>query len=108
MEELLNVLMQQFELFWVLLPNRRSQLHADLFDSYFLSSIWPPGDQFWVTTKKADTYFESKVTGNLITTSFKNLRWIANRLTDTQTDWHKGKPMKMKRLKSKKTNTSCC
>ena len=38
---------------------------------------------------------------------FNNIRWIANRPTDTQTDWHKGKQMNTKK-KSKKTNTACC
>ena len=28
---------------------------------------------------------------------FKNVRWIANRPTDTQTDWHKGKQMNTKK-----------
>ena len=45
MEEFLNVLIQQFECFWVLALNRRSHIHADLFNSYFficyLAAPWP-------------------------------------------------------------------
>ena len=35
LEEFLNVLIQQFELFWVLALNPRSHIRADLFNSYF-------------------------------------------------------------------------
>ena len=40
------------------------------------------------------SFFDSKVTGNLAITSFKNLRWITNRPTDKQIDRHISKQMK--------------
>ena len=46
MEKFLNVLIQQFEFFRVLDLNGRSHIHADLFNSYFLSAIRPAHDQF--------------------------------------------------------------
>ena len=51
MEEFLNVLIQPFDFFWVLALNRRSDIHADLFNIYFLSAIWPPHDQFWALSR---------------------------------------------------------
>ena len=38
--------------FLVLALNRRSHIHADLFNSYFLSAIWLSQDQFWVIVKR--------------------------------------------------------
>ena len=49
MEEFLNVLIEQFEFFFFLLVltlNRRSHIHADLFNSYFLSAIGCPMTNF--------------------------------------------------------------
>ena len=51
MEEFLNVLILQCELFWFLVMNRRSHVHADLFNSYFISEIWSPMANFWVFPK---------------------------------------------------------
>ena len=50
-EELLNVLKEQFELFWYLGHNPRSHIHPVLFNTYFLSAIWLPHNQFRVITK---------------------------------------------------------
>ena len=52
LEELLNVLIQQFYLFLVPALNRKSHIHTDLFNSYFLSAIWLAQDQFWVIIKR--------------------------------------------------------
>ena len=41
-----NVLIQQCEVFWVLSLNKRSHIHADLFNSYFLSAILLDQHQF--------------------------------------------------------------
>ena len=35
MEEILNVLIQQFEIYWDLALNTRSHIHANVFNSYF-------------------------------------------------------------------------
>ena len=40
LEEFLNVLIDQFELFKVLVLNRRSHIHADLFNSWLLTTVW--------------------------------------------------------------------
>ena len=66
--------------FLVLALNRRSHIHADLFNSSFLSAIWLSQDQFWVIVKRYFnhpiwttallSFFDSKITGNLITMSF--------------------------------------
>ena len=80
MEEFLNVLIQQFEFFWVLALNRKSHVHADLFNSYFYLLFRRPMNNFGhyqedsvshsmlITTFLS--FFVSEVTDNLITTSF--------------------------------------
>ena len=52
LEEFLNVLIQQFELFSVLGQNWRSHMHAMLFNSYFVSPIWLSHKQFCIISKK--------------------------------------------------------
>ena len=101
MEEFLNVLKQQFE-FYLLTEDHIYMLTYSIVILYLVAGH--PATNFGSLSRRR----KWKVTGNLITTSFKNLRWIEKRPTDTQTDWDKGKLIKMKKLKFKKTNTACC
>ena len=52
LEEFLNLLIHECDIFWVLDLNRRSHIHGDLFSSYFLSAISLEKDQFWVIVKR--------------------------------------------------------
>ena len=45
--------------FLVLALNRRSHIHADLFNSSFLSAIWLSQDQFWVIIKRIASITQS-------------------------------------------------
>ena len=81
LEELLNVLIQQFQFCWVLALSRRSHIHADLFNSYlfYLRFGCPTANFGWLLRRQPHSphfshsifiFFDSKVTRNLIATSF--------------------------------------
>ena len=70
MEEFLNVLIQPFDFFWVLALNRRSDIHADLFNIYFYLLFGHPMTNSEHYQEGSLTHPVSGVTGNLITTSF--------------------------------------
>ena len=79
MEEFLIVLIKQFELFWVLALNKRSHIHADLFNILYLlfGRLQPILGRYQenglthpILITAFLSFFVSKVTGNLMTTSF--------------------------------------
>ena len=92
--------------FWVLALNRRSHIHADLFNIFFICYLVPPWPIFGHYQEDSLThpmlitaflsFFVSEVTGNFITTRFEKLEMDC---TDPQSDWNIGKLMKTKKVK---------
>ena len=64
MEEILNVLIQQFELYSDLALNRRSHIHANLFNSYFFICY------FAATRPISDPCQEDNLTHSMLNTVF--------------------------------------
>ena len=77
--EFLNVLIQQFEFFWVLALNRKSHIHADLFNSYFYLLFCRPMNNF-------GHYQEDSVSHSMLITTF--LSFFVSEVTETWDGFH--------------------